>query len=38
MCHICSSRWIRKEYYGDSNNLFEHDLGVAHSDAVPPLP
>ena len=26
--------WIRKEYYGDSNNLFDHDLGVAHADAA----
>jgi hypothetical protein len=26
--------WIRKEYYGDSNNLWEHDLGVAHVDAA----
>ena len=26
--------WIRKEYYGDSNNLWDHDLGVAHVDAT----
>ena len=32
--HTHTAGWIRKEYYGDSNNLWEHDISVAHADAA----
>ena len=30
---VSAAGWIRKEYYGDSNRFFVHDIGHSHIDA-----
>ena len=34
LCVSAQAGWIKKEYYGDSNVLFDHDIADSHTDAI----
>eukprot|EP00026_Physarum_polycephalum_P002049 Phypoly_transcript_02053.p1 GENE.Phypoly_transcript_02053~~Phypoly_transcript_02053.p1 ORF type:complete len:900 (+),score=110.07 Phypoly_transcript_02053:31-2730(+) len=34
LCVSAQAGWIKKEYYGDSNVLFDHDIADSYTDAI----